>query len=49
MKSNINSEVKVTTKQPDLFNVWLMGYPIGHTELKDWATAWFRPVREKRL
>ena len=28
---------------------WLMGYPIGWTELKPWATQWFRSKREKRL
>lgn len=28
---------------------WLMGYPLGHTALEDWATQWFRPKRAKRL
>ncbi len=27
---------------------WLMGYAIGHTELRPWATAWFRPKPAKR-
>lgn len=27
---------------------WLMGYPIGWTELKDWATQWYRLKRGKR-
>ena len=27
---------------------WLMGFPLGWTALEDWATQWFRPVREKR-
>lgn len=27
---------------------WLMGYPIEHTELKDWAMQWFRS-RQGRL
>jgi hypothetical protein len=27
---------------------WLMGYPIGHTELNAWATAWFRSKSGKR-
>lgn len=27
---------------------WLMGYPIGWTELKDWAMQWFRSKRVKR-
>ena len=28
---------------------WLMGFPLGWTELNAWATQWFRPKREKRL
>jgi hypothetical protein len=28
---------------------WLMGYPIGHTELNALATAWFRCKSGKRL
>lgn len=28
---------------------WLMGYPEGWTELKDWAMQWFRPKRKKHL
>jgi hypothetical protein len=31
-----------------MWTEWLMGYPIGTTELKDWAMQWFRRVREKR-
>lgn len=27
---------------------WLMGYPLGWTELEDWAMQWFRSRREKR-
>jgi DNA (cytosine-5)-methyltransferase 1 len=27
---------------------WLMGYPIGWTELEDWAMQWFRNKRKKR-
>lgn len=27
---------------------WLMGYPLGVTELSAWALAWFRSVRGKR-
>jgi hypothetical protein len=26
---------------------WLMGYPIGHTDLKDWVTPSFRKSRQK--
>lgn len=28
---------------------WMQGYPFGWSELSLWATAWFRPVRGKRL
>jgi len=28
---------------------WLMGFPIGWTELNAWATQWFRAKRGKRL
>lgn len=28
---------------------WLMGYPTGWTVLEDWAIAWYRPKRAKRL
>lgn len=28
---------------------WLMGYPLGWTELKDWAIQWFRCKQEKHL
>lgn len=28
---------------------WLMGYPSEWTALEDWAIAWFRPKRKKRL
>lgn len=28
---------------------WLMGVPIGHTELEPWATVWFRNKQKKRL
>ena len=28
---------------------WLMGYPLGHTELNALGIAWFRPKSEKRL
>ena len=27
---------------------WLMGYPIGYTELEDWAMQWFLNKRKKR-
>ena len=25
----------------------IMGYPIGHTELEDWAMRWYQPKRER--
>lgn len=27
----------------------IMGYPIGHTELEDWAMQWYQPRRERLL
>ncbi len=30
------------------FVEWLMGYPIGHTELEDWVMQWFLSRRKKR-
>jgi site-specific DNA-cytosine methylase len=27
---------------------WLMGYPLGWTELEDWAMQWFRSKRKSR-
>lgn len=27
------------------FVEWMMGYPLKHTALEDWATQWFRPQR----
>jgi hypothetical protein len=26
---------------------WLMGYPIGHTELSHWVIPWFQGNRKK--
>jgi len=42
------SEVIGGSLNPE-FVEWLMGYPIGATELSVLATAWFRSVRVKRL
>lgn len=47
-----NSETLATQvggKLSPLWTEWLMGYPIGHTELSAWAMQWFRSARKKRL
>jgi hypothetical protein len=31
-----------------MWTEWFMGYPIGHTELKDWVIQWFRKAVGKR-
>lgn len=31
------------------YREWMMGFPIGWTEIKDWATQWYRSRPEKHL
>lgn len=51
-KKYLDATVQERTGQSGSLNPtwveWLMGYPLGWTALKDWATQWFRSKRGKR-
>lgn len=36
-------------KLSPLFVEWMMGFPIGHSELSAWAMQWFQIKQKKRL
>jgi hypothetical protein len=46
--AKVKEEFNPTGMLSPMWVEWLMGYPIGWTELNAWATAWFRCKSEKR-
>jgi DNA (cytosine-5)-methyltransferase 1 len=49
LDATVQEREQVTGQLNPTWVEWLMGYPCGWTVLEDWATAWFRSKREKRL
>jgi hypothetical protein len=46
--AKVKEESKPTGQLNPMWVEWLMGYPIGHTELNASVIAWFRPKLGKR-
>ena len=50
LSATLNMELGTKNQKVNLnWLEWLMGYKIGHTELKPWAMQWFQLKPEKRL